>query len=73
MAPRLILPERCVSQKMAGPEFVVRRRAAPKFGGFPSKRQSRSGPPVTHRDGHAASPTPRNGAPPHAGGGHFAA
>jgi len=37
------------------------------------ERLSRSGPPVTHRDSHAASPTPRNGAPPHAGGRHFTA
>ena len=50
-------------------QFGAARR---QFQQFP-KRLSKSGPPVTHRDGHAASPTPRNGAPPHAGGGHFAA
>ena len=50
-------------------QFGAARRQVRRF----PKRLSRSGPPVTHRDGHTASPTPRNGARPHAGGGHFAA
>jgi hypothetical protein len=45
-------------------QFDAARR---QLGRFP-QRLSRSGPAVTHRDGNAASPTPHNGAPPHAGG-----
>ena len=45
-------------------QFSAARRRFRRF----SKRLSRSGPPVTHRDGHAESPTLRNGAPPHVGG-----
>ena len=41
-------------------QFGAARRQVRRF----PKCPSRSGPPITHRDGHAASPTPRNGGAP---------
>ena len=46
MAPRLVLPEGCFSQRVAGPEFAVRRRAAP-FPAVPQASEQVQSPTAT--------------------------